>query len=60
MASFRKESTVVTALILLLLVAIVFGLGLAAKALLWIAFILLALWIIGWLFHPTGRRWYYW
>lgn len=48
------------AIILLLLIAILFGVGFAVKALLWIAIVLLALWLIGWLAHPTGRRWYYW
>ena len=48
------------AIILLLLIAVLFGVGFAVKALLWIAIVLFALWLIGWLAHPTGRRWYYW
>jgi hypothetical protein len=50
----------VAALILLLLIAVLFGIGLATKALLWVALILLVLWVIGWVARPTGRRWYYW
>ena len=47
--------------ILLLLIALVFlGFGFATHALLWIAFIILAVWILGWLVRPSGRRWYYW
>jgi hypothetical protein len=48
------------AIILLLLIAVLFGVGFAVKALLWVAIVLLALWAIGWLAHPQGRRWYYW
>ena len=50
--------------IALLIVLILFGFGFAVKALLWIALILLGLWLLGWLIRPgtgTGtRRWYYW
>ncbi len=49
-----------TAIVLLLLIAILFGLGFAVKALFWIALILLALWVVGWLAHGPDRRWYYW
>ena len=48
------------AIIALLLIAILFGIGFAVKALLWVALILLAMWAIGFLFRPSGRRWYYW
>jgi hypothetical protein len=48
------------ALLLLFLVAVLFGLGFAVKALFWVAAVLLALWLVGWLFHPPERRWYYW
>jgi hypothetical protein len=48
------------ALLLLLLIAIVFGLGFVVKALLWVALVLFVLWIIGFLARPTGGRWYYW
>jgi hypothetical protein len=55
------------AIVLLLLIAILFGVGLAAKTaafLLWIALALFALWVIGWFIGgvsgTSGRRWYYW
>jgi hypothetical protein len=48
------------ALLLLLVIAILFGLGFAVKALLWVAVILLVLWLAGWVVRPTGGRWYYW
>jgi hypothetical protein len=50
----------IAAVLLLLLVAILFGVGFAAHALFWVAAILLAVWLIGWLARPAGRRWYYW
>jgi hypothetical protein len=50
----------IAALVLLLLVALFFGLGFVVKALFWVAVILLALWLVGWLVHPAERRWYYW
>jgi hypothetical protein len=59
----------VTAIVILLVIAILFGIGLAAKAavfLLWIAAALFLLWIIGWFVGAAaaagegGRRWYYW
>ncbi len=48
------------ALLLLLLVAILFGLGFVVKALLWVALILAVLWVLGWVVRPAGGRWYYW
>jgi hypothetical protein len=48
------------ALLLLLLVLAVFFGGFAVEALFWIAAILLAVWLAGWMVRPTGRRWYYW
>lgn len=48
------------ALLILLLIAVLFGLGFAVNALLWVAIILLAVWLVGWLLHPAERRWYYW
>jgi hypothetical protein len=48
------------ALLLLLLVLAVFFGGFAVEALFWIAAILLAIWLAGWLVRPTGGRWYYW
>jgi hypothetical protein len=56
---------VVAAILVLLLIAVLFGLGFAVKALIWIALALFVLWLIGW-FVGTGaaagnsRRWYYW
>jgi hypothetical protein len=47
-------------LVVLLLVAILFGAGVAIHALWWIAIIALALWLVGFLAHPGGGRWYYW
>jgi hypothetical protein len=47
-------------LIVLLLIAIIFGLGFAVKALFWVALALLVLWLIGFAARPQGRRWYYW
>jgi hypothetical protein len=47
-------------LLVLLLVAVVFGLGFAVKALFWVALVLFVLWVAGWFARPTGRRWYYW
>ena len=48
------------ALLLLLVIAIFFGLGLVVKALLWVALIMLVLWLVGWVVRPAGGRWYYW
>jgi len=47
-------------LLLLLLIAIVFGLGFVAKWLFIIAAILFVMWLAGWLVRPGGGRWYYW
>jgi hypothetical protein len=49
-------------LIILLLILILGGVGLAAaKLLLWIALIMLALWIAGFFVRGTeGARWYRW
>jgi hypothetical protein len=48
------------ALLVLLLIAILFGIGFAVKALLFVAIALLVLWAIGFLAHGSGRRWYAW
>jgi hypothetical protein len=48
------------AILVLLLIAILFGIGFAVKALLWVALALFAIWLIGFAFRPTGGRWYYW
>jgi hypothetical protein len=58
----------VAAILLLLLIAILFGVGAAAVSwLIWLAVILLVLWIVGWVVGAgaasgagTRRRWYYW
>jgi hypothetical protein len=54
------------AILILLVIAILFGVGLAvAKFLLWVAAILFVIWVIGW-FVGAGaaagdsRRWYSW
>lgn len=46
----------------LLLVLLLFGAGAAYNALLWVAIIALALWVVGFFARPAGRsgRWYYW
>ncbi|MFG2651932.1 hydrophobic protein [Streptomyces sp. NPDC048436] len=49
-------------LIVLLLALILFGAGFALKALWWIAVIVLAVWLIGFVVRPKGgsARWYRW
>jgi len=47
-------------LIVLLLIAVIFGLGFAVKALFWLALALLVLWVVGFAVRPRGGRWYYW
>jgi uncharacterized membrane protein len=61
-----ERSIMLAAIVLLVLIAILFGIGLAVtKVLLWIAAILFAVWLIGWFVGAgttTGarRRWYAW
>ena len=55
-----RRAAKVAALLLLIVIAILFGLGFVAKALLWVALVLLVLWALGWVVRPTGGRWYYW
>jgi hypothetical protein len=59
----------VTAIVILLLIALLFGVGIAAKAasfLIWLALVMLVLWAIGWAVGAGAsagagrRRWYYW
>jgi len=57
--SFPKEGDAVI-LLLLLLVAILFGLGFVAKWLFIVAAVLFVLWLAGWAVRPGGGRWYYW
>lgn len=47
-------------LLVLLLVALLFGLGFVVKALLWVALILALLWVIGFFAHGADARWYRW
>ncbi|HEX3606893.1 MAG TPA: hydrophobic protein [Candidatus Dormibacteraeota bacterium] len=47
-------------LLVLLLVAILFGAGAAVHMLWWVAVIALALWLVGFAARPRGGRWYYW
>jgi hypothetical protein len=47
-------------LVFLLLVALLFGFGVAVHTLWWIAIIALIVWLIGFAFRPRGGRWYYW
>ena len=56
----KVKDEMVAAILLLILVAILFGVGFAAHALFWIALALLAIWLVGWLVRPSGGRWYYW
>ena len=58
----------VVAVLLLLLIALLFGVGIVAKAaawLIWLALVLALIWIIGWFVGGVGaagsrRRWYSW
>ncbi|MGA8207561.1 MAG: hydrophobic protein [Candidatus Dormiibacterota bacterium] len=47
-------------LLLFLVVVIFFGLAFAIHILFVAAVIALVLWLVGFLFRPRGRRWYYW
>ena len=47
-------------LLLLLLIAILLGLGFVVKWLFILASVLFILWLTGWLIRPGGSRWYYW
>ena len=48
------------ALLILLVIAILAGLGLVVTPLLVAAGGLLVVWAVGWLIRPNGRRWYFW
>jgi len=56
----------IAAILLLLIIAVLLGVGFAAvKALIWVAVALFVLWLIGWAVGSgaaagTRRRWYYW
>jgi hypothetical protein len=45
-------------LLFLLLALILFGLSLALHLLWWIAVIFLVVWLVGFAFRSSGRRWY--
>jgi fatty acid desaturase len=61
----RKERAVLLIIAVLLLALILFGVGFAVHVLWWIALIVLALWLLGFLFRTAEgagprRRWYRW
>jgi uncharacterized membrane protein YoaK (UPF0700 family) len=61
----RKEPAVLLVIAVLLLALILFGVGFAVHVLWWIALIVLALWLLGFLFRSaegggSRRRWYRW
>jgi Flp pilus assembly protein TadB len=61
----RKELAVLLIIAVLLLALILFGVGFAVHVLWWIALIVLALWLLGFLFRSAEgagprRRWYRW
>jgi len=61
----RKELAVLLIIAVLLLALILFGVGFAVHVLWWIALIVLALWLLGFLFRTaegggSRRRWYRW
>jgi hypothetical protein len=47
-------------LLLLLLVVAFFSVGVTIHLLCVIAIIALVLWLVGFLFRPSGGRWFYW
>lgn len=56
-----EVSNIVVALLLfLILIAILFGAGVALHALWWIALIALVIWVVGFVARPSGGRWYRW
>jgi hypothetical protein len=61
----RKEPAVLFVIAVLLLALLLFGVGFAVHVLWWIALIVLALWLLGFLFRTaegsgSRRRWYRW
>src|SRR5262249_48599859 len=61
----RKELAVLPMIAILVLALILFGVGFAVHVLWWIALIVLALWLLGFLFRSaegagSRRRWYRW
>jgi len=61
---YRKELGMMVILLVLLLAVILAGLGFAVHLLWWIALIVLAMWLVGFLVRTTEtagrRRWYRW
>ncbi len=62
---YRKELVMMIILLVLLLAVILAGLGFAVHLLWWIAVIVLAMWLVGFLVRSTEtagsrRRWYRW
>jgi hypothetical protein len=51
---------VLAVLAVLILAAILFGVGFAVQWLWILAAIVLAVWLIGFVAHGADRRWYYW
>lgn len=47
-------------ILLLILIAILFGAGAAVHLLWWIAIIALIIWVVGFFARPSGGRWYRW
>ncbi|EFE67643.1 predicted protein [Streptomyces viridosporus ATCC 14672] len=61
----RRLIQMVPLLLVLLLALVLFGAGFAMKALWWVAVIVLAVWLLGFLVRPAGTggrrgRWYRW
>ena len=50
----------VALILFLILVAILFGVGVAVHWLFILAIIALIIWLIGFAFRPRGGRWFYW
>ena len=48
------------AVVALILILILFGVGFTAKVLWFVAAVLLVLWVVGFLARSTDRRWYRW
>jgi type IV secretory pathway TrbD component len=65
-ASKRKDLVMMVILLVFLLAVILAGLGFAVHLLWWIALIVLAIWLVGFLFRAAEtaasprRRWYRW
>lgn len=47
-------------IVVALLALVLFGVGFTVHLLWWIAITLAVVWVIGFLVHPSGRRWYGW